>query len=319
KASKQNIVVVLKEFRIYSMAINLHGICNNFADPSMMVSGKLSIIDSRNDSEVDISNIFQCDGLLLCTTKNKTRLVVWNPCTGQTKWINPRNEYYHRYDVMYHKYVFGYENNTSPRKYKIVRVFCGHIFQLEIYEFSSNSWRILDFAPDWSLYSRGMPLKGNTYWLGRNKGPHFVLISFNFTTERFACLCLPSRNDYKTVHLSVVREEQLSVLYQRLDPFQIEVWVTNEIKPNFVSWSKFLTVDVNKFQTTYDLWSLVSFLIDVEKKVVVLYCAKYLREGNCNNSVYIVGEDEYTEEDLGESSSSPRPFMFTYVPSLVQI
>ncbi|CAN8269207.1 unnamed protein product [Cochlearia groenlandica] len=74
------------------------------------------------------------------------------------------------------------------------------------------------------------------------------------------------------------RDEKLSVLYHTLDPFEIEIWVTNEIKPNFVSWSKFFTMDMMKFQTTYDLWSFMNFCIDEEKEVVVLHCAKYLKE-----------------------------------------
>lgn len=49
----------------------------------IMVSGILSLTDSRYDSEVDISKIVHCDGLLLCTNiMDNTRLVIWNPCTG---------------------------------------------------------------------------------------------------------------------------------------------------------------------------------------------------------------------------------------------
>ncbi|XP_013631403.1 PREDICTED: putative F-box protein At3g49980 [Brassica oleracea var. oleracea] len=55
--------------------------------PSAEFEGEISLFDkhSSNSAILDISQVFHCDGLLLCTIKEETRIVVWNPCTGQTK------------------------------------------------------------------------------------------------------------------------------------------------------------------------------------------------------------------------------------------
>ncbi|XP_024015240.1 putative F-box protein At3g17620 [Eutrema salsugineum] len=199
------------------------------------------------------------------------------------------------FGMLYDKYVLGYETNTSSPSYKILRVlFCQHIFKMEIYEVNSNSWRVLDVTPDWYIRSCGVALKENTYW--------FV------------------RNDYGKVQLSSIREEKLSLLYMMFHPFQIEIWVTDEIKPDSVSWSKFFTVDMMKLQGTQTFPSHMNFIIEEEQKVA-MFCVVKMKKGKLTNMVYIVGEDELREEeDFGESSiTSPCPIMFSYVPSLVQI
>jgi len=61
----------------------------------------------------------------------------------------------------------------------------------------------------------GVSLKGNMYWLASSETE--FLLSFDFIGERFKRFCLPSlppiSNLGKNV-LSVVRDEQFSVLYQ---------------------------------------------------------------------------------------------------------
>jgi len=96
-------------------SINLRGIQNSF-DPSIGVERKLyELNDPEHDKILGI--ISHCDGLLLCATKDKTRLVVWNPCTGQTRWIQIKN-------VFKNSYVLGYGNNNNNNKscdnYKIL-------------------------------------------------------------------------------------------------------------------------------------------------------------------------------------------------------
>ncbi|CDY67269.1 BnaCnng54200D [Brassica napus] len=74
----------------------------------------LSLNDFHNPEQVKICKIFHCNGLLLCTTGD-SRLVVWNPCTGQISWIPI--PYSGRYE---HKseFVLGYDNNKT---YKTLR------------------------------------------------------------------------------------------------------------------------------------------------------------------------------------------------------
>ncbi|CAA7042838.1 unnamed protein product [Microthlaspi erraticum] len=80
--------------------LNLHGINNNKSfDSSIEFTGKPNSL--RDSEQMMIHAIFQCEGLFLCTTKDK-RIVVWNPCTGQTRWI--RSQPGNRDDL----YALGY-------------------------------------------------------------------------------------------------------------------------------------------------------------------------------------------------------------------
>ncbi|KAJ4880914.1 F-box/kelch-repeat protein [Raphanus sativus] len=200
---------------------------------------------------IEISRIFHCSGLLLCITKDKSRLVVWNPCSGQTRWIEPpRNSHYDILD----RYALGYEKYSQQRpSLKVLRFVDDvdtrvnrRVTKFEIYNLSSNSWKVVDGVndPDWEIESHhyGVSLKGgNTYWCARQKHdpprPDF-LICFDFTTERFGPrLPLPFRTFWEeTVTLSSVRETQLAVLCQKSSSqvFTVKIWITSEIGPNTV-------------------------------------------------------------------------------------
>ncbi|EFH57177.1 hypothetical protein ARALYDRAFT_320535 [Arabidopsis lyrata subsp. lyrata] len=246
KAAKQNLVLMLSNFRVYSMSINLKEIHNNIdVDPSIKFTAKLS-------QQVEITQVFHCNGLLLCSTKeaDKTKLVVVNPCTGQTRWIEPRSDC-----NIYDMYTLGYENNNkkSYDSYKILRISYGCNL-LEIFELKSNSWRVLPQVPpnmglDLRLYGRGESLKGNTYWFCYFK---FGMLSFDFTTETLRRVPLPfpyGHRDLCTLSLSVVKEEQLSVLRSSHDTRQMEIWMeiwmSTKIDTETFSWSKSFVFDLS--------------------------------------------------------------------------
>ncbi|KAF3601927.1 hypothetical protein F2Q69_00037093 [Brassica cretica] len=67
KAKKKSFVLMLtKEFRIFSLNVHLRGM------PSAEFEGELSLFDkqrSSNSAILDISQVFHCDGLLLCIIK----------------------------------------------------------------------------------------------------------------------------------------------------------------------------------------------------------------------------------------------------------
>ncbi|XP_019096373.1 PREDICTED: F-box/kelch-repeat protein At1g24800-like [Camelina sativa] len=111
--------------------------------------------------QVEVSTVFHCGGLLLCVLKDNSRLLAWNPYLGQTRWIGP-NTSFHRLD----RYALGYDIDRNH--HKILRfvdncIHSIHYFGFEIYDFGSNSWRVLDVRPDWEVefYQRGVSLKGN--------------------------------------------------------------------------------------------------------------------------------------------------------------
>ncbi|CAL9223242.1 unnamed protein product [Arabidopsis halleri] len=175
---------------------------------------------------------------------------------------------------------------------------------------NSNSWRALDDVLDdvtlgCIIQSRGISLKGNTYWIASQvKG--FVLLSFDFTTEGFGRLNLPSQSlGYEVLALSLVREEKLSILQHNQDATKVEIWVTtnDEIdQTKALSWSKFLSVDFNSYFHLKLTCDVSFFIKDEEKKVAVC----------CDNKgiAYIFGENcEFGKVEIG----SIRAFRFAAV------
>ncbi|XP_010412927.1 PREDICTED: putative F-box protein At5g41510 [Camelina sativa] len=195
-------------------------------DPSIEHKGQISF----PSKQVSIDRLFHYEGLILCILKDVTRIVVWNPYLGQTRWINLR--FSHRPDIWdIFCYGLGYEDKESCRSLKLLRFvdflkiapeeqFCWY----EIYDFDSGLWTTLDVAPHWTIYcsSSSVSLKGNSYWCAKGRSSEgFVtdhIICFDFTRERFGPLLpLPSvlrDREYEYVTLSCVKEEQLAALFQ---------------------------------------------------------------------------------------------------------
>ncbi|WZZ29271.1 hypothetical protein YC2023_012672 [Brassica napus] len=169
---------MVKDFRVCSLKFDLQGIRSkeNFVHPSIK---QVSVFDP-----VAISQIFQCEGLLLCVTKDKSRLLVWNPYLGKMRWIQPRNSFH-----MLYKYAIGYDKNRFSEyggiNYYIVSGY-------EIFDLSSNTGKVSNINPNWSTYysQRGVSLKGYIYFLAGEKiriGGNNIedILSFDLTTERF--------------------------------------------------------------------------------------------------------------------------------------
>ncbi|XP_010474542.1 PREDICTED: F-box/LRR-repeat/kelch-repeat protein At2g27520-like [Camelina sativa] len=242
--------------RVYSLSVNINNIAVTVGPT------KLSRNPNESSEEVEITQVVHCNGLLLCSTKesNMAKLVVVNPCTGQARWIKPRSVY-----DMSDRYALGYENNNNQHSYasyKILRFPADGRSLLEIFELKSNSWRVLANIPlkgKQRGFGRGVSLKGNTYWLSCFLDD-FEILSYDFATERFIILSFPfilplRMSDSNTLALSVVREEQLSVLHLNLDTRQMEIWVSNKIDDDTetaLSWSK-------SFDLIYTLTSILVF------------------------------------------------------------
>ncbi|KAL0680395.1 hypothetical protein Bca4012_008377 [Brassica carinata] len=241
--------------------------------------------------------------------KNNSSVVVWNPCTGETKMIKPRTRYQIR-----DRFALGY--GDSRRGYKIL---------------SSDSWRVVDsFTHDYGMYCSGVSLRGDTYFAAGGKEMGFFLMKFDFTEERFLRLPLPfqSFDPEDTAVLSVVRDEKLSVCHQEILAWSnvMRIWVSNRVdeEGKVLSWRKdfVLTVDFDKFQLPCVV-NVASFLLDEEKKVAVCcdVCDEEMK-GEEKNRIYIVGEDMYKqvyEDDIVNAYLLNCPLVLTYVPSLVHI
>ncbi|KAF8054000.1 hypothetical protein N665_1356s0004 [Sinapis alba] len=337
---------MVKNYELCSMRFDLHGILDGeeFVDPSIK---EITAVDSL--SHVKVTQVFHCDGLLLCVTKdkeeNKTTLVVWNPYLGQTRWIQARNDY-SRLDL----YALGYDSNN--REHKVLRFLdtemSNKVTQYEMYDIISGSWRVLDITQEWDimLYNRGVSLKGNTYFFAKERivlkadgpgeiaEPHAILICFDFTKERFGLpLALPVEHYIDdTGTLSCLRDEKLAVLYQSSSMSDVEIWVTTKIEPNAVSWVLFLKIDLEPF-TDFGFqfhFDGSSFFIDEEKKVAVVFQIDEY-EMTCYDTAYLIGENGYFETiGLGEAEKHqysadkvgeycPLVCSCSFAPSLVHI
>ncbi|VYS62082.1 unnamed protein product [Arabidopsis thaliana] len=198
-------------------------------DPSIEVKGQLFI-----HNQVSISNIFHFEGLLLCILKDDvTRVLVWNPYWGHTRWINLRySQPPNGFDRF--SYALGYEDKESCRTFKFLRFLDyfyntpeTQFFWYEIYDFDLGLWTTLDVTPHWGVHcsSSGVSIKGNTYWCAKERssqGHKDHIICFDFTRERFGPL-LPLPCSAVDVTLSCVKEEKLAALFQRYLSWRYEL------------------------------------------------------------------------------------------------
>ncbi|CAL9221402.1 unnamed protein product [Arabidopsis halleri] len=286
------------DYRIFPISFNLHG-----NSPSLELKSELIDPHSKNSAaQFVISRVLHCEGLLLCSSQfDESRVLVWNPLTDDTKsWI---------------------------KSYKLLSYYRGTKY-FEIYDFDSDSWRILDdiIAPGGSFgYSElSVSLKGKTYWFARGvtETPRTIsLLKFDFSTEKSVPVPLPYRSRrFEATSLTVVREDKLSVLLQRDNSSKTEIWVTDKIDETteVVSWSKVLALDLSP---RLQIWNDASFLLGKEKKVVMC-CEKLIDVTHkVKDMVYIVGVDNVvTEVEFGvDEMDGCRAVIFNYVPSLIQI
>ncbi|XP_010489892.2 PREDICTED: F-box protein At3g17320-like [Camelina sativa] len=355
KQEKELEAIMIMNDRVYLMSVNPDGIHKDDDNVESSIKQKGKLISLNGGDQVVISQVYHCDGLLLCITNdnNNSRLVVWNPYFWQTRLIEPR-ESYHKWD----NYALGYgiKKSSCNRSNIILRYLDAfedmsemsvepptRICQFEIYHFDSNSWMVIEDIPDWNIshFSRGVSLKGMTYWFAQERIlpleeeieeipgeipelreiPSFLLC-FDFTTEKFGSLLplpfQPRFND--TVTLSTIREEKLTVLYHRWDTAWTGIWISNKIEPNAVSWSS-LFLPIGRIRPFEPISA--TFFVDEEKKLAVIFDKRKSIHNPTRNTAYIVGEDGYCKQvDLGESSVHSYCFpvlVCSYVPSCVQI
>ncbi|KAG2294182.1 hypothetical protein Bca52824_040851 [Brassica carinata] len=275
----ESLCIALINSRVHLVRINLREPSVKVAIHPFYLKDPLS-----NSSQVDIRNVSHCDGLLLCSTEDD-RLVVWDPYSGETKWIKPRDRYK---DSDY--FALGFDNKSSCKQYKILRVDRNHILPVkyvcEVYDFTSDSWRVLGTATYWYIpdYRHGISMKGNTYWLAMRMQ---------------LCLLVFLLPDF--------------LMGADASSSELQVWVTTSTG----SWNKSLAViGLDGYRDMFKdmLPRGISFLADEQKKVVM--CLN--RENNFN----ILRENKHIlKEHLGGGSkciSSPA-VLLNYPPSLARI
>ncbi|CAA7029470.1 unnamed protein product [Microthlaspi erraticum] len=76
EAAKEELMVVVMDYSLYLMGVNL-------SDKESCIKRQSKLICP----EIEVFQVFHCDGLLLCVSKDHTKLVVWNPYCGKPLWI----------------------------------------------------------------------------------------------------------------------------------------------------------------------------------------------------------------------------------------
>ncbi|KAL1202311.1 putative F-box/LRR-repeat/kelch-repeat protein [Cardamine amara subsp. amara] len=121
--------------------------------------------------------------------------------------------------------------------------------QEEVYEFKSDSWRVVGVDDDKNSFNgflelpeSSVCLRGTPYWLGYIYGKAFATIqSFDFSKERFEPLFLPpssmgSDKFENSLSLGVFRGDRLSLLHKSRVTSKIHLWVMKK------HWSRLMTV-----------------------------------------------------------------------------
>ncbi|KAG7590486.1 F-box associated interaction domain [Arabidopsis suecica] len=286
-----------------------------------------------------IISVIYCDGLLLCQCGNGrsgcNNLAVWNPLLSQIKWIEAPFRPYHHTVV----YGFGYDN-VSRDGYKILR-FSFRCTEFEIYDFKSKLWRGLPATCNWYTYKReNVSMKGNMYWVSKTMGnweSELFIQSFDFSKETFKRICsfpfedtvdYAQRISLDLFAFSGFGGDRLSLLYQEAgdETREIQVWVTNKVTDEVVSWSKYFNVtspDLPLFHPhLYNHGKVPTFFIH-KTNCIMLWCDTVVQEDYACASFYEIGEGEIKKQvetgqpyvDRGRSWS----WGCVYVPSLVPV
>ncbi|ESQ35927.1 hypothetical protein EUTSA_v10007777mg [Eutrema salsugineum] len=327
------LAIMVMDFRVHLTSVNIDD------SGCTCINRQAELISPNNaNPRVDISRVFHCEGLLLCVTKGiKSKLVVWDPYSGQTRWIDqPRRTSYHNYVL----HALGYETEKKDKSFcchKILRFLDVYdlnkrrrVREFEIYNFKTSSWKVLRVPNNFYVDSnrRGVTLKGNTYWCGHLNTfvPDWrhILICFDFTRERFGPhMHLPFQADRRdTLAVSSGREEQLAVLLHRREASRLEIWVTSKIEPEDVSWNKlFLEMDTASLTGFQFPYNTASFFIDQKRSVAVVFDEDNLAHKHTSRYIaHVIGKNGCVQKlDLGECTESfCWLFACSYVPSLVQ-
>ncbi|XP_028754023.1 F-box/kelch-repeat protein At3g23880-like [Neltuma alba] len=180
-------------------------------------------------------------------------LILWNPTTKEDKLIPlPQCQPKAIFSNM-----FGFGFDPITKDYKVVQVshppLEGGVRLVEVYNLSTNSWRMLDVvvpaAFDFYVEDCKTYLNGVYHWYiydpsGIRK--NFIL-SFDFTREVFGTIQLPSATDsYYCGHNVFVLDESLAILQHDWETRKSKIWVMKEYGVESSWTNKF---DVERFQS----------------------------------------------------------------------
>ncbi|KAG2306390.1 hypothetical protein Bca52824_026138 [Brassica carinata] len=279
KAAREKLVLAITgNTKNHLISIKFYDFHNKNFDISINSIGKL--VTQENSDLVVVRRVFYCNGLLMYLCGHiKRGLFVWNPYWGKTRWVNCPTE--RSYEV----FSLGYDKSCGGHKILRLSSHDNNVIHIDIYDVSSDSWKTHDAAFHNNIIEYTEPvlsLKGNTYW--HVVSGYGFLQCFDFTRERLGpCLPPPFDMSYGCIgSLYSVKEEKLGLLLIQQGGFEIDVWVTNMIEPDAVSWSKLFKAETLQL---YRGFLFGSFLIDEENKIVVIFDSYHICYNTNTNKI----------------------------------
>ncbi|CAH2064738.1 unnamed protein product [Thlaspi arvense] len=175
--------------------------------------------------------------------------------------------------------------------------------------------------------SQRLPMNGNMYWIATNTKTEIFIQSFDISTETFKPICcnVPIANElfngpfHVQVVLSGFKGDRLSLLNQlhRHDG-GIEVWVTNKVTDEVVSWSKYFNVTrpgLPELEFRYHHRTLLTYFIHNKTNNIMLCCEEDDAKERYVN-IYEIGEVKLAVKDSIQHRNS---FNDMLAPSLVPV
>ncbi|KAM7503247.1 hypothetical protein LguiB_002151 [Lonicera macranthoides] len=179
-----------------------------------------------------------CNGLVCLADDaqlNTDLMILWNPPIRKFVRLPYPNFGYNTHGAYLQSVGFGF--NPVTNDYNVVRVVCLKKVEtevVELYEHSTGSWRNVSASIDISYmikpWSTQAVLNGVVHWVGlARKDVHYVIVSFDFKSETFGVVRVPSRAETEVnLRLCVtVFGELLSLIDERIcmNETYCTVWV----------------------------------------------------------------------------------------------
>ncbi|KAL5565987.1 hypothetical protein UlMin_029151 [Ulmus minor] len=277
------------------------------------------LLDEISDQISFVELGSHCDGITCIADDSFGRFLLCNPAIGEfTRLPRHSSLYYQLWTVM-----FGFGYDSIGNVYKIVKVGIDPYlsydpsYKAEVYTLGTESWKLIKIEIETGVsHGKGVYCKGVSYWLVWNPSDKEIIISFDFHSEEFRRMPLPSnlsaRHEEENVHsrkLAVWKDSLALFSYakEEIMPLKsIELWVMS----SSCGWTKMLTID-SGMDFPLEFWNNDEELLmvtDDDRKSLVSYNlqSKNVRNLDFNGIDFFCGV-HYVKSLVSISHKNYRP------------
>uniref|UniRef100_A0A5B6YQ60 F-box domain-containing protein n=1 Tax=Davidia involucrata TaxID=16924 RepID=A0A5B6YQ60_DAVIN len=297
----------------HKLVVRLHNRFTYFTVFSLYCGEPLS--DSPVDLHIpftadiyDLGIVGSCNGLLCVLLEQDT--VLWNPATRQFRFL-PELEC----PVWPISMGFGFHPNTDD--YKFVRIASYEdaplmITQVEVYTFSSNSWKEIEVAVPGLIFENSSTASlqnGFLHWMAYGTDRE-IIVSFDLGDEVFREIAVPDSHGISfeiNRKLSVLKESLSVIVYSTAEEKNIcfDIWVMNEYGVE-ESWTKQFTVGpLLTVSKPLGFWKNGEVIFNYEE--------------NLNNVLFLYDPSAQEMKDFLTHGTEYSYEVYNYVESLVLI